>query len=351
MSYLVWLTLLGADVDVFVSGQDGYHTYRIPAIVQSKKETLLAFAEGRRASGRDYGDIDVLLKRSRDGGRTWSGAITVADFGVDTIGNPAPVVDRATGAVWLLLTRNPGDVAEKAIQAGLSGHTRTVWVTSSRDDGVSWAPPVDITASVKLPDWTWYATGPVNGIQLRSGRLVIACDHNRGDVSRRYSHVIYSDDHGASWKLGGSAGPDGNESTVEELADGTLMLNQRSYAGRNRRQVSLSKDGGLSWSDPVLNEALVEPVCQGSLLRVGKWLYFANPAATKRERMTVKASRDGGKSWTAGRLVHAGPAAYSNLVALRGGRLGLLYERGEKSPYERIVFGSFASGRRGPPLR
>jgi len=337
---------IDAPVDVFTAGQDGYHTYRIPAIVQTKKKTLLAFAEGRRQGRGDAGDIDLVLKRSRDGGRTWSPALTVADFGADTIGNPAPVVDRRNGFIWLLLTRNPGHVAEKNIAPGLTGNTRTVWVTHSENDGLTWAPPTDITAAVKRPEWTWYATGPVNGIQTKSGRLVVACDHDRGSPAHRYSHVIYSDDAGQTWQLGGSAGPQSNESTIAELPDGTLMLNMRSYAGVHRRTVSLSRDGGLTFTPPQPDAALVEPVCQGSLLRFGQgrnaMLLFANPASTKRENLTVRASRDHGQTWTASQTFHAGPAAYSNLVALDTRTAGLLYERGEASPYERITFVRFA---------
>lgn len=337
-----------ASVDVFTSGRDGYNTYRIPAIIQSAKGTLLAFCEGRRTSHRDWGNIDVLVKRSTDGGRTWSGAVTVADFGADTVGNPAPVLDRRTKTIWLLLTRNPGDVPEKNMAPGISGPTRTVWVTYSNDDGRSWAAPMDITAAVKRPDWTWYATGPVNGIQLRTGRMVIPCDHVRGDRSRRYSHVIYSDDSGRTWKLGGSAGPNCNESTVAELRDGSLMLNMRSYAGRNRRLVSLSRDGGLTWTDPVLDEALIEPICQASLIGFGKGkahgLLFSNPASEKRVNMTVRLSRDEGRSWSASKMIYAGPSAYSNLIELKGNTVGLLYERGETSPYERITFVRFPLG-------
>jgi len=329
-----------SSVEVFTSGQDGYHTYRIPAVVRTGRGTLLAFCEGRRHGRGDAGDIDLLVKRSRDGGRTWSAAITVADFGADTIGNPAPVLDRRTGIVWLLLTRNPGDVPERNIAPGISGPTRTVWVTSSSDDGQSWTPPADITASVKPVEWSWYATGPVNGIQLRSGRLVIPCDHKRADAF--YSHVIYSDDRGKTWRLGGSAGPGGNESTMVELADGALMLNMRSYRGSNRRLVSISRDAGLTWSAPVADEALVEPVCQGSLIRYGKpgkrLLLFANPASTRRVNMTVRLSRDDGKTWDIGHSLHSGPAAYSNLIDLGRGWVGLLFERGENGPYERITF-------------
>lgn len=334
-----------SSVEVFSAGQDGYHTYRIPAIVRTGKGTLLAFCEGRKNNGRDWGDIDLLVKRSTDGGRTWSKQITIADLGTDTVGNPAPVIDRRTNTIWLLLTRNPGDVPEKRIAAGITSVTRTVWVTHSKDDGRSWAAPVDITAAVKPPDWSWYATGPGNGIQLRTGRMVIACDHNRGDATRRYSHVIYSDDSGKTWEPGGSAGPDCNESAVVELPDSSLMLNMRSYAGKNRRAVSISRDGGLTWSEPVLDEALIEPVCQASLIRFGKGnrslLLFSNPADMKRVNMTVRLSRDQGKTWAASKTIHAGPSAYSNLVELDGKTVGLLYERGDAGPYECITFARF----------
>ena len=148
---------------------------------------------------------------------------------------------------------------------------------------------------------------------------------------------------GREWKLGGSAGPDCNESTMVELRDGSLLLNMRSYAGKNRRAVSISRDGGLSWSQPVLDEALIEPVCQASLIRYRKnLLLFSNPASTKRERMTVRLSRDEGKTWVAEKVLHAGPAAYSNLIELPGGVPAILYERGKQQAYEEIVFEAFS---------
>jgi sialidase-1 len=322
--------------DVWVAGEGGYQSYRIPAVVRTGRGTLLAFCEGRKGGSKDWGDIDVLVKRSRDGGRTWGAAGVVADFGTDTVGNPAPVVDRKTGVIWLLLTRNPGDVKERDIQPGLAGATRTVWVTHSGDDGVSWAKPEEITRAVKRPEWSWYATGPGSGIQTAAGRLAVACDHREEGGS--YSHVIYSDDDGKSWKIGGSAGPKCNESTVAELRDGSLMLNMRSDAGEHRRAVSVSRDGGLTWSKPALDRALMEPVCEGSLIRFGKMLLFSNPAAVKRENMTVKVSRDDGKTWSAGKVIDPGPSAYSNLVAVNRKTVGLLYERGHRGAYERIRF-------------
>ena len=324
---------------VWRAGEGGYHTYRIPAVVRSKKGTLLAFCEGRRGSSGDSGDIDLLLKRSRDEGATWSETQIIADFGTDTIGNPAPVVDRRDGTIHLLLTRNAGHVKEKEIIDRTVPETRTVWYSASANDGRTWAAPREITSQVKPAEWTWYATGPCNGIQLRSGRLVIPCDHVRADKSM-WSHIVYSDDPGRAWKLGGSAGPECNESTVAELADGTLLLNMRSYAKKNRRAVSRSRDGGLTWSAPELDDSLVEPVCQASLLRADRTLFFSNPASEKRMNMTVKTSEDQGRTWRVLQTVHPGPSAYSNLVELKRG-IGLLYERGERNPYEGIAWTRF----------
>jgi sialidase-1 len=329
-------------VDVFRSGEDGYHTYRIPALTATRKGTLLAFCEGRRNSSSDTGDIDLLLKRSTDGGRTWSAQQVVADHGPDTIGNPCPVVDRKTGAIWLPLTRNPGHVTEKEIRTATGEGTRTVWIARSTDDGVTWAPPREITGAVKPAGWTWYATGPGIGIQLRSGRLLIPCDHARHPSMTGHSHVIYSDDGGRTWKLGGSTAEHTNESQVVETGDGSLLLNMRSTHGKNRRAIARSRDGGLSWSEVTLDDALVEPVCQASLLRRGKLLLFSNPADTKRVRMTARASFDWGRTWPKAKLLHEGPSAYSCLAALRGDVIGCLFENGRERPYEKITLARFS---------
>jgi sialidase-1 len=335
-------------VEVFRAGEGGYHTYRIPALILSAKGTLLAFCEGRGDSAADSGNIDLLLRRSFDNGKTWQPVQKVADFGDDTIGNPAPVVDRGNGTILLLLTSNPGKVTERMITSGQSPRDRTVWITRSTDDGATWTKPEDITASTKLPDWTWYATGPGNGIQLKSGRLVIPCDHNTHEGDVRYSHVIYSDDHGATWKIGGTAEGKTNESAIAERKDGSLIFNMRSYLGKNRRAIQISGDQGVTFGPLHMDDALIEPVCQASLIttqpmgtRSNGQLLFSNPASTKRERMTVRLSTDDGQSWKYQKVVQEGPAAYSSLAILRDKTIGLLYERGEKNAYEKIVFTRF----------
>ena len=336
--------------DVFVSGQDGYHTYRIPAVIRAANGTLLAFCEGRKSGGGDSGDIDLLLKRSTDGGRTWSAQEVIWDDGANTCGNPCPVLDETTGTLWLLLTHNLGTDRERDIAARTAQGTRTVWVAHSKDHGATWTKPVEITSTTKDPSWTWYATGPGIGIQIKhgpqKGRLVIPCDHNYDDATEKKhlsgSHAIYSDDHGKTWKLGGLIRPKVNECQVVELFDGrgTLLMNMRSNHGRNVRAQSTSTDGGLTWTPPVDAEPLIEPVCQASLIRhePARLLLFSNPAAKTRVQMTVRASADDGKTWRDVATLHPGPSAYSNLISLGATEAGCLYERGEKRAYEKITF-------------
>lgn len=334
---------------LFKSGEDGYKCYRIPTIVITNKGTLLAFAEARKNGCGDAGDIDLVVRRSFDGGKTWSPMSVVWDDADNTCGNPAPVVDRKTGNIVLLSTWNLGTDHEKQIIAGTSKDTRRIFVLSSNDDGNSWSQAREITATVKKSDWTWYATGPCNGIQMQTkkyrGRLVIPCDHIEAESKKYYSHSIYSDDGGLTWQLGGTTPTDMvNECTVAELPKGTLMMNMRNYNTTRVRQTATSKDGGTTWSELRADSTLVEPVCQGSLLwydHTGRkpFLAFSNPANQKsRINMTVRLSYDKGKSWKLKNVLHEGPSAYSNLVVLPNGNLACYYEAGQKSAYESIVF-------------
>lgn len=332
---------------IFESGTNGYNTYRIPAILTLKSGVLLAFAEGRKNTSSDTGDIDLVMKRSEDGGKTWSELIVLWDDDVNVCGNPAPVQERRSGKIFLLSTWNLGSDHEPQIIKQQSRDTRRIYILESSDDGLTWSEPVEITGSVKQEDWTWYATGPCHGIQIMNGdyrdRLVIPCDHIEAGTEKYYSHIIYSDNRGKTWELGGTTPQDQvNECSVAELAGGKLMLNMRNYDRTQKsRKVSVSRDGGLSWSNIWSDPALVEPICQGSLINhtKKKVLYFTNPASeTNREKMTLRASYDEGKTWPYSKVLHEGPAAYSDITFLPTGELGCLYEAGIKNPYEGIVF-------------
>ena len=337
--------------DLFVSGADGYHTYRIPSLIVTTRGTILAFCEGRKHGRGDSGDIDLVMKRSTDGGKTWSKMQVIRDDGENTCGNPCPVVDRETSTIWLLMTHNLGCDHERDIVDQKSKGTRTVWVTRSTDDGLTWAKPTEITKIIKKHNWTWYATGPGAGIQLTSGRLVIPCDHIEAGSKRYHSHVIYSDNHGKTWQLRGSTPSDKvNECEVVELEDGTLLLNMRNYDSRHRnRAISTSKDEGLTWSKISHDGTLIEPLCQASIRRLTSRdgsnrnrILFSNPASkTERENMTIRLTYDECKTWPIAKQINSGPSAYSCLAVFPGLTIACLYERGDKYPYEKISLANF----------
>lgn len=275
-------------MDLYTSGSDGYHTYRIPAMVISARNTILAFCEGRKEGISDHGNIHIVLKRSFDNGITWEKMQLVykeEDTGEKvTIGNPCPVVDSETGVIWLAFTRN----------------NQQVFITKSDDDGASWSEPLEISEHVESqafskslskkahPNWDWYGTGPGHGLQLntgsRKGRLLFPSYHMEkqdGENSMR-SHVIYSDDHGETWHVGASTSLSdgielfktnrdstwsGCECLAVQATDGRVYLAIRNQNFRvGRRAYAWSDDGGESWTPMKLDESLLDPACQAIAL-------------------------------------------------------------------------------------
>jgi sialidase-1 len=322
---------------IYESGQQGYHTYRIPALIATRTGTLLAFCEGRKTGRGDHGDIDLMLRRSSDAGQTWDQQKIIHEEGGTekiTIGNPCAVVDEQTGVVWLAFCRN----------------NDRVFITHSADEGKSWAKPKEITKNVKEPEWGWYATGPGHGIQLKhgehKGRLVLPCDcgdsKGWGDWDKKgRSLVIYSDDHGQTWTRGGITEKSMNECEVVELTDGSLLLSMRNYRGANQRAFAVSKDGGSTWSSPELHEQVYCPTCQSSLHRYSwqpNMILYSGPGGPGRENMTIRLSYDEGKTWPVAKVLEKGSSAYSDLAVLPDGRIGCLYE---VNGYKQIVFTAF----------
>ena len=335
-------------------GTGKYNNYRIPSVIVTQNGTLLAFCEGRE--GGDSGDIDLLLKRSEDNGKTWSEEQVVWDDQQNTCGNPCPVVDEVTGRIWLLLTWNNGADHETAIIQKTSSLPRLPYVCYSDNDGHTWSEPRNIAETCRDTSWGWYATGPGIGIQLKNGpfkgRLVIPANHSYDDPEGSIrngpygygAHVLYSNDHGETWKMSQPIQPGCNESQVAELSVGTLVMNMRSYNNQHCRAVSFSNDGGVTWSEIEHNYQLVESVCQASILNYGLFQekqmhFFLNPAVpSERNHLTLKTSFDDCRSWSNGKLVYAGPAAYSCLTKLPDGRIGMFFEAGKKSAYEKLIF-------------
>ncbi|MCT7351386.1 glycoside hydrolase [Streptomyces sp. 15-116A] len=353
----------------YVSGQGGYTAYRIPATVRTIRGTILAFAEGRRDGVGDTGDIDVVVRRSTDGGCTWGPLTVVAAGNGDTRGNPAPVVDPRTGRIVLVTCSNAGDVTEAQIMRGEvpPERGRRVFVQHSGDDGRSFTPPREITDRVKPDGWRWYATGPGHALALtrgpHAGRLVVPANHSAapppgsGDTGRepRYygAHALLSDDGGHTWRLGYiDAVYDGrvnaNESTAAQLPDGRVYFNARDQQGTDpgHRLDAHSADGGESLVSPLAPQPSLDeaPVVQGSVLQLrglrAPLLFSAPSVPTSREAMAVWSSRDEGVTFHKEVTLSGQRAAYSDLVPLDadGRTAGILYETGAAEPYETIEF-------------
>ena len=330
---------------IYNQGTDGFEVYRIPAIVKSKSNTLLAFAEARKArSNGDSGDIDLVVKRSSDNGKTWSKQITIWNDGQNTCGNPVPIVDDR-GRIHLLMTWNFQTDKWGAITNGTGEDSRRPYYTYSDDDGITWAQPVEITSSVKKEKWDWYATGPCHGIQIQKGihkgRLVAPnyfTTRESGKVTS-YSHIIYSDDYGKTWKPGEPTPVGGvGECSVAEIGEGTLMLNMRADEGFYRKSCT-SIDGGLTWSSPQISIDQIDCKCQGSILSIGGAVFLSNAAsATERINMTIKKSTDNGKNWKGQYTVYEGKSGYSDIVELSDSQIAIIYEGGEKRYTDGLAF-------------
>jgi sialidase-1 len=314
---------------IFKNGKGGYKMYRIPTMVRTQHGTILAFCEGRQ-SLFDHGHIDIVVKSSNDGGKTWGPLQKIWTDGKGTCGNPCPIVDQQSGDIMVISTYD----------------NDRVMIMRSSDSGAHWSSPRDITSMVKSPDWAWYATGPVHGIQISQGphlgRIIIPCNHTIRGSGQHISHTIYSDDHGQTWSIGGSAPClNTDECTVAEADAGRLILNMRNNDKTiHSRKVSSSTDGGATWSACAPDKSLIEPTCQGSLLCYNaSTLLFTNPAHTKaRKMLCLSVSYDHGTSWRKKIVLHKGHAAYSDMAALDNGDVVCIYETGRFWPYGGIAF-------------
>lgn len=343
-------------IDIFEANTAGYAHYRIPGIVVTPKGTLLAYCEARKNASGDWGTIDVLMRRSTDGGKTWEPARKIvtppagvtknpvalkqglAKAGEITVNNPVAIVDRKNGAIHFLYCIE---------------YARCFYLRSD-DDGKTFSEPVEITSTFDRfrPEYDWkvLATGPGHGIQLENGRLIVPLwlSTGTGGHAHRPSCVstIYSDDHGRTWKRGEIVVNDPDpqnpsETVVVQLADGRVMLNIRHESRPKGRGVSISSDGATGWSPIRFDDELPEPICMGSIVRLSKKpeasrnrILFANPhnpETRERKNLTVKLSYDEGQTWAVAKSLEPGTSGYSDLAVGRAGTLYCFYERGSAS--------------------
>ena len=357
-------------IDLFEAGKDEYALYRIPGLIVTAKGTVLAYCEARRTGKSDWDTIDILLRRSTDGGRTWSVPRKISDVPGPKSKNPVALAQR--------LAKPDDETYNNAVTvADRDGTVHLLFCLEycrcfyirSEDDGVAWSTPVEITAAFEAfrsrYDWKVLATGPAHGIQLqrgpKAGRLVVPVWLSTGTGGHAHrpsvTATIYSDDGGRTWRAGDVAVPNTaewinpNETVVVELADGRVMLNVRSESTAHRRLVVVGPDGATGWSTPRFDASLVEPICMGSIVRYStaadggrNRLVFANPhhldradgkaqpgASRDRRNLSIKLSDDEGETWKIDKVLEAGYSAYSDLAVTPDGTILCLYERGRES--------------------
>ena len=334
----VWAEPMLEHSDVFVSGKDGYHTYRIPAIEAAADGSLVAFAEARKDNMDDPGmgnnDIDLVMKRSTDGGKTWSAMRVIEDPGEKwSAANPATVVDRSNGRLWLLYLRcKPGRSTDTA-RAGTDDNETPA--RYSDDHGVTWSQPIDLTAvarDMKDSRWRSSVVGPGGPIQTRGGRLMAAI----WMVDPPGVLAIFSDDHGKSWQRG-EVVPDGrgDENQLVELADGRILMDIRQNSGPHRF-LAESADGGKTWSALRPGVAVNPVACaieRYTLKSAGDdrdRILWTGPKGPGRTNLVVLTSYDEGKRFVNERLIWKKEAAYSDLTILKDKTVGVLWERGDQ---------------------
>jgi sialidase-1 len=343
--------------DLFEAGKDGYSLYRIPGIVVTPKGSLLAYCEARKTERGDWGTIDIMLRRSTDGGKTWSVMQKIAEVEGPKQKNPVALAQNLA-ATTDITYNNPvaiPDAKTGSVHFVFNLEYMRAFYMRSDDDGQTWTKAREITAAFDKfrPEYDWkvLATGPGHGIQLRNGRLIIPIWLSTGTGGHAHrpsvSSVVYSDDHGKTWKRGAIAIPNTpdwvfpSETAAVELADGGVLLNVRSESKAHRRLQVRSKDGATKWSPPEFQSQLVEPICMGSMVRARNRILFSNPdnldrregkaeegKSRDRRNVTVQISYDEGRTFKVKKVIEPEWSGYSDLAVGADGTVYLFFERG-----------------------
>lgn len=346
---------------LFRANEGGYALYRIPGLIVTKRGSVLAWCEARKRSGSDWGAIDIQLRRSSDGGKTFATPRTIANVEGPKPKNPVALAQNLANNDEVTYN-NPVMIADQtgSVHFLFCLEYMRCFYARSDDDGQTFTNPVEITATFDQfrPEYNWkvLAAGPGHGLQLKTGRLIVPVwlsDGSGGHAHRpSVNATIYSDDHGKTWRRGALIIPNTtdwvnpSEAVAVQLTDGRVLFNSRSESKPNRRLIAYSKDGATNWTKPVFHDELVEPICLASMIRLSekpRRLLFVNPnnltradgkdtpgLSRDRKNISVRLSYDEGQTWPVTKALEPGPSGYSDLAVARDGTILCLYESGSK---------------------
>lgn len=331
-SDLTFQTLFNAETEGNIS------CYRIPALTTAMNGDLIAAIDERGPSCGDLKlnkDINIVIKRSFDNGKTWTEAERIVDYPLgESASDPSFIVDESTGKIFLFF--NYMNLMEEKDIYYLK-------YVSSDDNGKSWSAPVDITEQITKPSWQkdfkFITSG--RGVQTEDGELV----HTLVNLEKGL-HLFKSSDHGESWQLIESPIEPADESKIVQLENGNWMVNSRVRQGE-LRFTHVSEDKGKTWTTQA-EPQLADPACNASIIKIHAPIYsesksillFSNAnSPDQRENMTVKYSLDDGVTWSKGKTIYSGSAAYSSMTYMQNGEIGLFFE---KDNYLKNVFVRFS---------
>lgn len=315
--------------------------FRIPGMIRTQAGTLVACFDARYHHEGDLcADIDVATVRSTDGGQTWTLPEVSMDAGSghnNGCGDPCIVQDKS-GRIWLqsLVCHFSGGASLNVSKTGWDKDKTGQWgMVYSDDDGITWCKEyVNPTRQIKKEEWNTILAGPGNGIVTSQGVIVFPAQIWQNNATpRSMSTICYSTDGGKNWVYGNGVPHRSSECQVVELQDGSIMINCRNETWAGKRVVYVTRDLGKTWEPHETNcKDLVEPTCQASIIAVnspkyGRLLLFSNPQKYPRSLMTVRASRDDGKSWNGGMLYDTRRCmGYSCLAMVDDNHVGIVYE-------------------------
>lgn len=326
---------------VFEAGQDGIDSYRIPSIVTTSKGTLLAFCEARKISSTDKTPTDIVVKRSVDNGLTWSEIQFLTNGKKEAYMDPVALVDNVTETIFLFTNCWPSD--------DHSMKKNVAWVIKSLDDGQSWSEPENITADIIAKGHFMNGFGPGSGTQMQGSkfknRLILPTRQSDGKNHR--NRIVYSDDHGKTWNIGNPADV-GGEYDITEVAPDTLFYTLR--AGSGLRKKAWSHDGGVSWSNSIIDRQIKTTSdyggCQSSVLAINGILLLTGPAGgdpdemhEDRQNLKLYLSIDNGNTWDDNLLLFDKAAGYSNITNLSNGDIAIIFETADTDGFPKMLPG------------